>query len=487
MLKHFSKLTVRNQLLSLLGIMGLVMIVFSGIVLFERGNSYLENRTLEEIVTFSVEASAFVHESQKERGMTAAFTKSGGKKFAAELPVQRKVTNEKKESFLAYTEASNIRQISDGLTRSVDSALSAVGKMDSTRSRIDSHSIAPKDAIGFYTNLNADLLSAIASALNESKDSEILIQLFSYVNFLQGKERAGIERAVATAAFSNQFSVAIIQKLNILIAEQKTYLDVFQGLALPEQIEFFKSALNDNAVKEVDRMREVARASVATGDFGGVTAGYWFKNITQKINILKSIEDKLSENLLVSVRHAKSAAFSSLLILGGITAFSLLVVVLLARNFSTGLNACFSALKASLRRGAVGDFKSRIIHIKSEGEMREVQELANTLMDQADVFVREAASSMEAVSKEQYYRKILVKGFAGSYLVSANSMNGATSTAEVKASELQGLMKELEDTVKSVVNDTSTIAGNMKEASATMLSSSTNSVTKSDEVEAQQR
>ncbi len=483
MLKSFSKLTVRNQLLSLLGVMGLTMVVFSSMVVYERSTSYFENRALEKIVKFSVKSSAFVHELQKERGMTAGFTKSRGRNFAVELPKQRELTNKKRDDFLDFLEASGVNYISKYMSEPINKALSDIDKIEGIRNQVDALSIAPKDAIGFYTNLNGELISSIAASQHESKNPELLLQISSYVAFLQAKERAGIERAVGTGGFSSNFSAKNIIKFNALITTQEAYLNMFKASALTEQVKFFETALKDDAVKEVDRMRDIARMNVATGDLNGITGGYWFKTITKKINILKSIDDKLAHDLLTDVQREKQASLLSFVIWSVLTAVVLLIVAYLARGFVIGLNECFNALKGGMKRGSAGNFSVRITNIKSEGEMREVQELANTFMDQTDVFIREAAASMEAVSKEEYYRKMLTKGFRGVYLESAKAINAATVTAEKKAGALHALMNELEETVKTVVNDTSSLANNMKETSSLMLSSSTNSVTKSNEVE----
>ncbi len=50
-------------------------------------------KKLEKVVVFSTKIGALVHETQKERGMTAGFLGSKGKKFKDKLPKQRELTN----------------------------------------------------------------------------------------------------------------------------------------------------------------------------------------------------------------------------------------------------------------------------------------------------------------------------------------------------------------------------------------------------------
>ncbi len=483
MVKIFSKLSVRNQVVSLLSVVTLLMIAYSSVIVYGQWSSYIENKNLANIIEFSVESSSLVHELQKERGMTAGFVKSGGRKFTTELAEQRNSSDKKLEMLLAFIEAFDIQKSSDDFKNTLGEVSEILRQIPDIRSQVSSLSIEPKGAIDFYTDVNSKLLDAIGHTQRQSKDSDILLQLSSYLSFLQGKERAGLERAVGAGGFAIGFSTQDIAKLNELITIQDIYFNVFKASSLQEHSDFFQSSLNNEAVKEVERMRSIARASVVTGSLDGVEANYWFKTLTKKINILKSIEDKLSKDLSDSVTKKAADAFKLLLWISGITILILTAVIYLAIIFTSGISTCFAALKNSLLRGAAGDFTTRVVGIKSEGEMKEVQVLANSFMDQADTFIREVTASMTAVSKGEYYRLMLVAGFQGIFLQSANAMNDATRVTEKKANELQEILKQLEETVKSVVHDTSTLAGNMKEASATMLSLSNDSVTKSGEVE----
>ncbi len=55
-----------------------------------------EMTSLETLSNFSVRISTLVHETQKERGMTAGFLGSKGTKFVTELPAQRTLIDVKK-------------------------------------------------------------------------------------------------------------------------------------------------------------------------------------------------------------------------------------------------------------------------------------------------------------------------------------------------------------------------------------------------------
>tara|TARA_B100001964_G_scaffold221769_1_gene266111 strand:- start:764 stop:994 length:231 start_codon:yes stop_codon:yes gene_type:complete len=47
------------------------------------------------------------------------------------------------------------------------------------------------------------------------------------------------------------------------------------------------------AVEEVERLRRIALSSIDTGTTGGVTGSHWFGTMTVKINLMKTVEDRL--------------------------------------------------------------------------------------------------------------------------------------------------------------------------------------------------
>ena len=70
-----------------------------------------------------------------------------------------------------------------------------------------------------------------------------------------------------------------------------------------------------------------------------------------------------------------------------------------------------------LRRGSLTSTK--------RAELSDVQHAVNYMIDRCDAFVREATASMEAVSRNIYYRSILYGGLQGSFRVAAEIINGA--------------------------------------------------------------
>jgi len=147
-----------------------------------------------------------------------------------------------------------------------------------------------------------------------STNSEVTEATVAYYNFIQGKERAGIERAVLSNTFGRgKFAQGMFAKFITLIAEQKTYFNSFNTFTSAEDKRFFEQQMNDSSVDEVIRLRQIAEDKLLMGEFG-VDAEYWFKQATNRIGQIKKIENHLSAALLTLVEAKKTQAFSSMLL-----------------------------------------------------------------------------------------------------------------------------------------------------------------------------
>jgi len=90
-----SAVPLRLRLLMLLFFPILGLLYFSANSVWEKSQTLNELRAMQEITDMAVKSSAVIHEAQKERGMSAGFLASGGAKFGAELPQQRKETDKR--------------------------------------------------------------------------------------------------------------------------------------------------------------------------------------------------------------------------------------------------------------------------------------------------------------------------------------------------------------------------------------------------------
>ncbi len=253
---------------------------------------------VESLSLLSAKLSLYIHETQKERGASAGFIGSNGTKFTSILPKQRKLTDEKLELLKMTISKVDLDSFSDLLKSELDLVTSISSQIPSIRTKVDNLSISVKDSVAFYTELNKHILQVTSLTSRLSNDPDLIKELSAYSNFLKSKERAGIERAVMSATFANDsFKKGVFAKWLKLMTEQESYADAFESIANQKIIDFYEDAMKDDSVKQVQAYRDVALSKATKGGFGKDPVA-WFKIITKKINVLKKIDDEISNSIL---------------------------------------------------------------------------------------------------------------------------------------------------------------------------------------------
>ena len=121
-----------------------------------------------------------------------------------------------------------------------------------------------------------------------------------------------------------------------------------------------------------------------------------------------------------------------------------------------GLDACNAVSK--------GDFEARVIDIREGGDLGELLWSINELVDYTDAFLRESAASMDYVSRNQYFRRIVDRGMLGSFLSSSRTINAATDAIAKRVSEFKSATDRFESQIGTVVE---TVAASATELDAT--------------------
>ncbi len=218
-----------------------------------------EMSVLEELSGLAVRISALIHETQKERGMTAGYLGSKGKSFGTEIVGQRRLVDQRADALRRYLKNMDTARFGAKFSAILADAMERLDGVNGIRSRVDSLGIPVKKAISYYTKMNASFLDLVAEISKLSTNPEITIISVGYHNFLMGKERAGIERAVLSNTFArNRFLPGMFGRFSALVAAQDTYFSVFQLVAPPDEVAFYKQKMSDPVVAEVQKMRDVA-------------------------------------------------------------------------------------------------------------------------------------------------------------------------------------------------------------------------------------
>jgi len=343
-MSFLTNISIKLKIVILFLIPALALIYQTSSISFDLYKTIQEDTAVSKYVVIATNISALVHESQKERGMTAGFLASQGKKFVFELPKQRTITDQKlsilKKSLKTLSESEKIPV----LMNDIHSAIEEADRLSSIRNRVSSLSIDKKEAIHYYTALNGELLDTIGSVVKTSSNAKVTELASSYLSFLYAKERVGIERAIGAGVFATKhISVDAKVKFTELIAEQTAYLKVFKILSSKTALDFYKEVSRKQVNADVENMaKKILYANGAEGL--DVDASVWFKTITKKIDLLKSVEDKLTKELILSIEKTKEESSHALFFSLAVNIVILLIVLSLSIMISNNITGSMRPL-----------------------------------------------------------------------------------------------------------------------------------------------
>ncbi|MCK4875731.1 MAG: nitrate- and nitrite sensing domain-containing protein, partial [Sulfurimonas sp.] len=165
-----------------------------------------EKKEFVEIKTYlqySMEVSAFIHELQKERGLSAGYVGSDGKGFKEKLQNQRIIVDEK------HTKVKFFISTHDLLSKSnIDNILLNTEDLQNFRKEVDSSKVFFSAVLKFYNTAVKKSINSASNVSLISHDFKLSQLLSSYVSLIKAKEFTGIKRAVLSHAFGSDIFTA---------------------------------------------------------------------------------------------------------------------------------------------------------------------------------------------------------------------------------------------------------------------------------------
>ncbi len=210
----------------------------------------------QELIEFLSIFSNMVHELQKERGASTGYIGSQGTKFREKLEQQNKLSDSKILQLRTFLEGFDASFFGKSFPMKLEKALSNLEQLGSMRQQILRLELNFTETIDYYTtSLNKQLLDFIVELVSLSSVSQSK-EFSAYVKFFQGKELAGIERAIGTNIFAaDKFDNGLFERFKVLLAQQKTNTEIFLDLASTKQRDFFSQTMNNPVVTEIEKMR----------------------------------------------------------------------------------------------------------------------------------------------------------------------------------------------------------------------------------------
>lgn len=179
-------------------------------------------RGARDLVHFATITSNLVHELQKERGMSAVFLNGVGQQMTQELLHQRQLSSDQLVAVRDAMAVLDLNAYPATISQRIVAAMNTTQALDAKRAEIADRRLKGTASFQFYTGLIDQLLAVPQEAVRSSSDPALTTTLLAYNGFINGKERAGRERAFAALGFATgRFDAEQYRNLVKVISEQE--------------------------------------------------------------------------------------------------------------------------------------------------------------------------------------------------------------------------------------------------------------------------
>ncbi len=240
-----------------------------------------------------------LHRMQAERGSAVLFVSSKGKLFKKELQEAFEQSHAAFEDIrLELKGWYQNHDFDDEFLDKMKIVLDNTETVKSRRNRILNLEFNPTEIISGYShNVISPLMDIMVLVALSNKDNDPA-KVSAYAYFLQLKEKLGRIRALGvrglvTNSFGNQ---EFLDRFRFLISEQDSFKRTFFAMADDKQKRLYESIMHGNAVRRLVEIHDGLRKGQKI-TLPDITSTDWFSLTSEKMDLMKRIEEKLVETL----------------------------------------------------------------------------------------------------------------------------------------------------------------------------------------------
>jgi methyl-accepting chemotaxis protein len=261
---------------------------------------------LQQLSVVAVKAAKLLHELQKERGHSSWYLGTRGEN-RKELDRQRKTSDLKMQDFANYLESINQESFNKEIFSIINHTVNQLSTLEEKREKINLLDESIDSSINYFSELIADFISLTELLYSFKLNTKLTRDIKTYVLLLKLKEKTGQERATLTGTFSEgQFNLKRVSFFLKILEEQKLYEKKFLSKATIDQINLYNSKIGSRILNDINDFRNIAIKNL-TGNNFGVSTGKWFRIITNKIELLKEVEDKIAYDINNDISNLKTS------------------------------------------------------------------------------------------------------------------------------------------------------------------------------------
>ncbi|OUS72816.1 hypothetical protein B5G52_06410 [Pseudoalteromonas sp. A601] len=247
----------------------------------------------------------FIHQLQKERGISNIFIASGCERFvqqrreqiAQSIESEQQLYTELKQHYLNSKHSIGNTRLFNRITFS----LQCLARLPILREQIRNQKVTAEHASQAFSQHISSLLNILLEAADGASDPLITRLLIALFNFVQAKEHAGQERACGAIGFaSGAFSTQRKDQLAHLQNTQQDNFIIFLKYAGNDLTSAYAQLTEDEASVQLQRLRNLIQELPQGSSQLSEISEVWYDITTTRINHMHRIEKLIAEQLTTS-------------------------------------------------------------------------------------------------------------------------------------------------------------------------------------------
>ncbi|GAB2530359.1 EAL domain-containing protein [Simplicispira piscis] len=396
-------------------------------------------RSLREMAELASFAGSLVHEVQLERGLSAAYLGSGGTDFVLSQAVRHARTDEQLAALQQALQQLDLDHYDDRLRLRIEDARVQWNALPAWRREAAAHDVTPEVQLARYSAAIHALIGIVQEMYFWGGDADISRTIYAFVNLMQAKELAGMERALGATYFAAPQVNALSRQVFVAQADRQAhFLEQFRFFADAASMQQLEQLLADMKAAEIERLRGwiFQRMPTRQESAEGTTA-HWLAVMTWRIDQLRLVEDRMAQALIVQARSAEEAARQTVFWSGAVAFAGIFLTVLMAGALARGIIFPMERITRAMNRLATQKAGDTDVEIIDHQRGDEIGEMARATLVFRDNLVR-IAQAEERLKNEDILRlhhKALSSISQGVLIVDAQ---GLVTFANAALSEITG-------------------------------------------------
>ena len=381
-------------------------------------------RHLHAMTHLATRVSGLVHEIQRERGLSAAFLSSDGRDFGEMQKERHASTDGQALLFSQALEQLPTERFEPRLIERVAQVRGDLLNLPTWRQEAAQLQVATQMQSARYSALIDALLGIVREMHLMGNGAELSRAIYAYVNLMQAKEMAGMERALGATYFSAPQEDVSGRQVSLGWAERQShFLEQFRFFAVREQAELLQHLLASDNLAEIEHLRaSVFMRSPGKALRTAKMVSHWIDLTSWKMDQMKRVEDRVSQDLLDATLRAQEAAERMVWWSGGATLVALVLTLWIAGALARGIIYPIRRLTTAMNRLAAPDARVDAVQVTDHERGDEMGDMARATIVFRDNLVRiaQAEERLKHALIQRLHHKALGSIAQGVVIVDAN-------------------------------------------------------------------